>query len=152
MCSLTAFSAIYGSEDLELLAEHYEMDPDTVLVEWKHVIRLLSDVDETVKMGRSTILKIIRQLKPIAGDICPNIEKLCFTAITLPLSTDEVERVFSDVNRTVSDERNRLKVENTHKLLTLHRNDKYLDLHSAVKRWAGKSNRRIKQRHRQFNC
>ena len=152
MCSLTAFSAMYGSEDLELLAEHYEMDPGTVLAEWDHVIRLLSDVDGTVKMGTSAILKIIRQRKPIAGDICPNIEKLCFTAITLPLSTDEAERVFSDVNRTVSDERNRLKVENTHKLLTLHRNDKYLDLHSAVKRRAGKSNRRIKQRHRQFNC
>ena len=68
----------------------------------------MSDVDETVKMGPSAILKIIRQLKPIAGDICPNIEKLCFTAITLPLSTAEVERVFSDVNRTVTDERNRL--------------------------------------------
>ena len=82
MCSLTAFSAMYGSEDLELVAEHYEMDPDTVLEEWDHVIRLLSDVDETVKMGPSAILKIIRQLKPIAGDICPNIEKLCFIAIT----------------------------------------------------------------------
>ena len=144
MCSPTASSAMCGSEDLELLAEHYEMDPDTVLAEWDHVIRLMSDVDETVKMGPSAILKIIRQLKPIAGDICPNIEKLCFTAITLPLSTAEVERVFSDVNRTVTDERNRLKVENTHKLLMLHRNDKYLDLHNAVKRWAGKSNRRIK--------
>ena len=65
------------------------------------MFRRLSDVDETVKMGPSAILKIIRQLKPIAGDICPNIEKLCFTAITLPLSTAEVKRGFSDVNRTV---------------------------------------------------
>ena len=35
------------------------------------------------------------------------------------------------------DERNRLKVENTQKLLILHKNDKYLDMHNAVKRWAG---------------
>ena len=84
-----------GSEDLGLLAEHYEMDPDTVLAEWDNVIRLLSDVDETVKMGPSAILKIIRQLKPIAEDICSNFDELCFTAITSPLSTAEVERVFS---------------------------------------------------------
>ena len=63
-----------GTEDLELLAEHYEMDPDTVLAEWDHVIRLLSDVDVTVKMGPSELLKTIRQLKPVAGDIYPNIE------------------------------------------------------------------------------
>ena len=56
----------------------------------------------------------------------------------LPLSTAEVEKAFSDVNRTDTDERNRLKVENIQNVLMLQRNETYLDIQNAVKRWAEK--------------
>ena len=64
------------AEDLELVEEHYKMDPDTVLVEWDHMIRLMSDMDETVNMCPSALLKIIRHLKPVAGDVCPLLRNL----------------------------------------------------------------------------
>ena len=144
LCNPSTTVTVCGSEDLEILAEHYEMDSDTVLEEWNNLTNMLSDVDKTSKTGPKAILNVIRKLKPVAGDFCPNIEKLCHIAAILPLSTAEVERVFSDVNRTVTDLRNRLKVEHTHMLLMIHRNDKYLDITKSVKKWALKSNRRIK--------
>lgn len=43
-------------------------------------------------------------------------------AVTLPILTAEVERVFSQVTLILSDHRNRLKVENTDNLLILKLN------------------------------
>ena len=77
------------------------------------------------------------------GDRSPNLAKLLTVASVLPLSTADVERVFSDVTRTVTDLRSRLLVESTHKLLMIHRNDKYLDIERAAKRWLNKTYRRL---------
>lgn len=136
-------SSLCGSEDLELLADHYSMDLDTVMEEWDNLSNMVSEMDTTQKTGPTAIIRIINQMKTTAGDFCPHVEKLCSIAAILPFSTAEVERVFSDVSRTVSDLRNRLNVESTHKLLMLHRNDKYLNITNAVRKWAGKKNRRI---------
>ena len=86
LCNPSTTATVCGSEDLEILAEHYEMDSDTVLEEWNNLTNMLSDVDKTSKTGPKAILNVIRKLKPAAGDFCPNIEKLCHIAAILPLS------------------------------------------------------------------
>ncbi len=78
--------------------------------------------------GPSDVVKIITSLKKSAGDFCPNLEKIVSAAAVIPVSTAEVERVFSNVQRTVTDLRNRLQVETTNKLLLIHRCSHYLDL------------------------
>ena len=93
-------------------------------------------------LGPRKLMKIFNKVKANTGDVCANVEKLCAVAAVVPVSTAEVERVFSDLSRTKTDIRNRLDVETIHQLLMIHRNDQYLDFTRAVKRWHGKKPKR----------
>lgn len=80
------------------------------------------------------------------GDLFPNIYKLLVIAESLIVSTSAVERVFSQVQLTVTTHRNRLAVQTVSKLLTVGLNTKSVDdlnLDEVVKLYIGKKNRRI---------
>ncbi|XP_045187150.2 zinc finger protein 862-like [Mercenaria mercenaria] len=132
-----------GNDEIEILAHHFGLDIDQCLLEWDQLKNVVRDIDNGNIDCPSSLVKTISSLKNTAGDIFPSIEKMCAAAAVLPLSTAEVERVFSDVNRTVTDIRNRLKVETTNKLLLVHKGDKYLDFERTVRLWHKQKPRRI---------
>lgn len=80
------------------------------------------------------------------GDLFPNIYQLLVIAESFIVSTSAVERVFSQVQLTVTTHRNRLAVQTVSKLLTVSLNTKSvedLNLDEVVKLYIGKKNRRI---------
>jgi hypothetical protein len=77
------------------------------------------------------------------GNIYSNILKISSAAAVLPLSTAEVERMFSQVKRTITVLRNRTKVEKMNKLLMITQNNKYIDFQVITDKWMLKGNRRL---------
>lgn len=112
-------------------------------MEWESLKDAVSSVEQETVKGPAKLMQLLTKLKLSTGQCFENVEKLCATAAVIPVSTAEVERVFSEVNCTKTDIRNRLDVDTVHQLLTIHRNDKYLDFGNTVKRWHGQKNRSI---------
>ncbi|XP_053380132.1 zinc finger protein 862-like [Mercenaria mercenaria] len=132
-----------GNDEIELLAEHFSEDVDSALYEWDSLKDCVAELDPVVKNSPSALLKTLMTVSPTTGNTYPVVTKLCSTAAVLPVSTAEVERVFSSVNRIVTDLRNRLSVENTNKLLHVIKNDQYINYQAVVKRWLKAKPRRI---------
>ena len=86
---------------------------DNCLEEWDHWKHAIKDVPSESLQGPSVVLSAMNKLKPTVGDLFPDVEKLCAAAV-IPVSTAEMDRVFSDVNRTVRELGNCMKTETTH--------------------------------------
>ena len=74
------------------------------------------------------------------------ISKLACIALTLPVSTADVERGFSTINRIKTEPRNRLNTETLDRLIRLSCEGPCInefDYNTAAKVWSSKSNRRI---------
>jgi hypothetical protein len=136
-------TTFYGNDEIMHLADHFRLCGDQTLMEWESLKDAVSSVEQETVKGPTKLMQLLTKLKLSTGQCFGNIEKLCATAAVIPVSTAEVERVFSEVNRTKTDIRNRLDVDTVHQLLTIHRNDKYLDFGKTVNRWHGQKNRRI---------
>ena len=78
-------------------------------------------------------------------DQYPHIAKLLATAITLPLSTAEVERIFSQLKLIKTDHRNRLNVKTLNNLLMVKLNiglcDEDTVLQDSAKFWLAQKQR-----------
>ena len=140
--NMTDNSAFYGNDEILYLAEYFKMNVDETLQEWDILKSSVENLDSKDIAGPASMIRTLSLVKNITGNYCPHVEKLCVTAAVLPISSAEVERVFSDVNRTKTEIRNRLSVKSVHNLLMIHRNDKYLSIERTVKNWHG-----LKQRH-----
>lgn len=92
------------------------------------------------------LLDTLTKAQTRVGDLFPNIYQLLVIAESLIVSTSAVERVFSQVQLTVTTHGNRLAVQTVNKLLTVSLNTKSvedLNLDEVVKLYIGKKNRRI---------
>ena len=118
-------SALYGNGEVEDLATHFQVPVDDTLTEWNSFKELLLslNLDSRQMQGPDLLSCISKCTRKSSGNPFPNVIFFISVAAVLPLSTAEVERVFSDVNRTVTELRNRRKVTTTNKLLHLHRNE-----------------------------
>ena len=77
----------------------------------------------------------------------PTISELVAVTITLPLSTAEVERIFSQLKLIKTDHRNRLNINTLNKLLMVKLNLKLLETDCVVKvaaqKWLAHKNRQF---------
>lgn len=98
----------YGLCDIQDIADHFLFDSDTLSFEWTSLMNFLAD---TSAEHRSIVNILSLLLNPKLGlsELYPNMIKLFSTAAVLPLSTAEVEHVFSQVKLIKNDHRNRLK-------------------------------------------
>ena len=79
-------------------------------------------------------------------ELYPTISKLACIALTIPVSTADVERGFSTMNRIKTEPRNRLNTETLDRLIRLSCEGPCIDefnYNTAAKVWSSKSNRRI---------
>lgn len=141
--SMVDCSTFFGNDEVMCLAEHFSLDQDICLEEWDSVKNVVSDLEEGVVNGPCDLLKVFHKLEETTGNLCPNLEKICAAAAVLPISTAEVERVFSELNLVKTDLRNRLHVEKVHQLLMIHRNEQFIDYGRAVQKWHSMKKRRI---------
>ena len=115
--------SLYGLEEIETLGEHYHMDMDYLLDEWTHFKDLV--VQELPgSSGCRSIAKLCALLctKPTFNSIYPLLHQLYSVAATLPISTAEVERLFSAVKLVYTDHRASLHVKTVNRLLMIKLN------------------------------
>ncbi|KAL3891187.1 hypothetical protein ACJMK2_003450 [Sinanodonta woodiana] len=125
-------NGFYGNVEIMYLAKHLKLDTSIAV----NRMDLLTGPTATTK----GLLKMEKTL----GNIYSNILKISSAAAAvLPLSTAEVERMFSQVKRTITVLQNRTKVEKMNKFLILTQNNKYIDFQVITDKWMLKGNRRL---------
>lgn len=134
----------HGDAAISSLAVHFSMDEDITLYQWSEFKEFFREKLELC--SPKYLLDTLTKAQKRVGDLFPNIYKLLVIAESLIVSTSAVERVFSQVQLTVTTHRNRLAVQTVSKLLTVGLNTKSVDdlnLDEVVKLYIGKKNRRI---------
>lgn len=134
----------YGTSEMSELAEFYNLDEDDLLEEWDKFKSLFHSEDDSVKnqLTITYLIKALLDLEQSIGENFPNIKKLLSIANTLPVSTAEVERIFSQVKLILSNHRNRLKVENVDNIISIKCNGP-LSITNAVKYWLNQKHRKL---------
>ena len=77
------------------------------------------------------------------SSLYPTVEKLLIILATLPVSTAEVERVFSKVDRTKTGIRSRMTVNRLESLILIQSHREHLPNHDSIVNEFCKKNRRI---------
>lgn len=103
----------HGDAAISSLAVHFSMDEDITLHQWSEFKEVFREKLELY------LLDTLTKAQTRVGDIFPNIYQLLVIAESLIVSTSAVERVFSQVQWTVTTHRNRLAVQTVSKLLTV---------------------------------
>ena len=108
----------YGEEEIETLATHFDYDNDELLSEWVQFRELmqssfselnLEDVVELVHVPKGEAVK----------ESFPKMAKLLAITATLPVGTADCERGFSEMNKTKTDLRNRMKTQTLDQLMRI---------------------------------
>lgn len=134
----------HGDAAISSLAVHFSMDEDITLHQWSEFKEFFQEKLELC--SPKYLLDTLAKAQTRVGDLFPNIYQLLVIAESLIVSTSAIERVFSQVQLTVTTHRNRLAVQTVSKLLTVNPNARSvedLDLDEVVKLYIGKKNRRI---------
>ncbi|CAG2201590.1 unnamed protein product [Mytilus edulis] len=140
---------MYGYTEIEALANTFDMDPETLLIQWQDFIALVSSAELTDR-SLPSLLELFHS--PCHKDknllsMYPLVAKLFSVAIIQPLSTAEVERIFSQVKLIKTSHRANLKTQTLTKILTVKLNcdetkfEKILD--QCVTTFFKKKNRRL---------
>ena len=108
---LDEVTSMYGLEEVEKLAAHFRLNEDNLIMEWTSLLDVLA---ERPRCGSSidAIYQLLRgdDMAHLGlGQQYPLLAHLYAIALTIPVSTAEVERVFSQLALIKSDHRNRLR-------------------------------------------
>ena len=127
-------------EEGELITKTSEplIDPDATKAEWK-------DIKTTVvsqMYPRNSMENLWLLISTYHKDDYPNLMKLAYLGLSLPVNTAGCERGFSAQNRILNSLRNRLS-PNTQDMLLRVRLQKNIDFKECVKIWKGKNNRKL---------
>lgn len=136
-------SLFYGMAEMTEMANFYKIDEDSLLGEWddfKNSFYQGGATDEFLSLPN--LCETVHKLNNEVGDQFPLLKRLLCIANTLPLSTSEVEKVFSQVQLIITDHQSRLKVDNVENLLMVKLNGE-IDFESSVQHWLKQKNRRI---------
>ncbi|KAL3888807.1 hypothetical protein ACJMK2_001167 [Sinanodonta woodiana] len=121
-------NGFYGNDEIMDLAEHLKLDVDETLYQWDLFKTSIVDNSMDLLTGPTATTKGLLKMEKTLGNIYSNILKISSAAAAvLPLSTAEVERMFSQVFL-----QNRTKVEKMNKLLMITQNNKYIDFQAMI--------------------
>ena len=124
LSTMPEIPSFYGTTEMETLADQYNMDYDELLSQWQGFTEI---VTSSVPAER-TLPKVLKlfygpehQNKGLKASY-PLVARLAAIAATVPVSTAEVERVFSQLKLIKTDHRCSLKAETLDKLLNVKLN------------------------------
>ena len=113
---------LYGMTELQALAEHFQMDEDDLQCQWQDFLQIINELPHC-KRSLPQLLKLLYNSNDTGlKDMYPMVHKLYSIANTLPLSTAEVERVFSQVKLIKTSHRSNMKTETLCRLLNVKLN------------------------------
>ena len=133
----------YGEEEMQTLADHFQLDSDTILSEWIQFRELVCTTYNALSFE-----KLAEEVlsSPNLSDAFPNMAKFIACAMVLPVSTADCERAFSAMSRTKTDLRNRLSTRTLDHLMRISIEGPVaadFDFLRAANKWLGMGKRRI---------
>ena len=133
----------YGKEEMQTLADHFQLDSDTILSEWIQFRELVCTTYNTLSFE-----KLAEEVlsSPNLSDAFPNMAKFIACAMVLPVSTADCECAFSAMSRTKTDLRNRLSTRTLDHLMRISIEGPVaadFDFLRAANKWLGMGKRRI---------
>lgn len=140
---------MYGYTEIESLAQKFDTEPEDLLLQWQDFIELINTRDPQQR-SLLDLQKLFHS--PDHADLnldqmYPLIHRLYSIAVVQPLSTAEVERVFSQVKLIKTSHRSNLKTSTLTKILTvkLNCNQRLFDsiLDECVQDFFKKKDRRL---------
>ena len=140
---------MYGVQEVEALADHFRMDVDDVITEWSGLCDVLATLprDERSLDRTYQLLCGERHRQLGLNEAYPLVSRLYAISLTVPMSTAEVERIFSQLALIKTDHRNRLSQRTLQCLLSLKVNMRRVDMQSVVDRaavaWLALKERRL---------
>ena len=124
LSSIPEIPSFYGMTEMETLATHFSMDVDELVCQWQGFTEIVSS---TVPDDR-TLPKVVKlfhgpehRSKGLATSF-PLVARLSAIAATVPVSTADVERVFSQLKLIKTDHRCSLKSSTLDQLLNVKLN------------------------------
>jgi len=142
--------SFYGDMEMEAVAQHFSMEPETLACQWQGFLELIKL--SSVPKSMDYFLELFYGEKHTAKGILdqfPLVAKAVSAASVLPVSTAEVERVFSQLKLMKTDHRCSLKTSRVDQLLNIKLNcDDILFAKVAqavIRDFFGMKNRRIVQ-------
>jgi hypothetical protein len=134
---------LHGFEDLTALANNFGLDVDEVQDEWMRFKDLILEgeccLDRSIQ-GLTKFLSTTPSIKPVYK----GLSMLYGVAATTPISTAEVERLFSAIKLLYTDHRARLNVATADKLLMIKLNSPTVfPYQEAASNWCQLKKRRL---------
>ena len=82
---------------MEALATYFDMDSESLLIQWQEFIQILSSSDNRSLTHLNELFQSVDHKDKNLSSMYPLVSKLYSIAVIQPLSTAEVERLFSQV-------------------------------------------------------
>lgn len=113
--------SLYGFTELYTLADHFSMQPEDLQTQWQDFLQLVDSMS-TQERSVTQLLKLLHTSDCGLQEMYPLVHQLYAITATLPLSTAEVERVFSQVKLIKTSHRSNLKTTTLNRLLNIKLN------------------------------
>ena len=113
---------MYGYTNMEALATYFDMDSESLLIQWQEFIQILSSSDNRPVTHLNELFQSVDHKDKNLSSIYPLVSKLYSIAVIQPLSTAEVERLFSQVALIKTSHRANNKTETLSKIFTIKYN------------------------------
>ena len=86
---------MYGYTEMESFATYFDMDSESLLIQWQEFIQILSSSDNRSLTHLNELFQSVDHKDMNHSSIYPLVSKLYSIAVIQPLSTVEVKRLFS---------------------------------------------------------
>ncbi|CAG2213860.1 unnamed protein product [Mytilus edulis] len=113
--------SLYGFLLSCTLADHFSMQPEDLQTQWQDFLQLVDSMS-TQERSVTQLLKLLHTSDCGLQEMYPLVHQLYAITATLPLSTAEVERVFSQVKIIKTSHRSNLKTTTLNRLLNIKLN------------------------------
>jgi hypothetical protein len=111
---------MYGYTEMEDLATYFDME--SLLIQWQEFIQILSSSDNRSLTHLNELIQSVDHKDKNLSSMYPLFSILYSIAVIQPLSTAEVERIFSQVALIKTSHRANIKTETLSKILNIKYN------------------------------
>jgi hypothetical protein len=113
---------MYGYTEMEALATHFDMDAESLLIHWEEFIHILSSSDNRSLTHFNELFQSVDHKDKNLSSMYPLVSKLYSITVIQPLSTAEVEIIFSQVALIKTSHRANIKTETLSNILNIEYN------------------------------
>ena len=96
---------------MEALATYFDMDSESLLIQWQEFIQIVSSSDNRSLTHLNELFQSVDHKDKNISSIYPLVSKLYSIAVIQPLSTAEVEKIFSRVALIKTSQRTNIKTD-----------------------------------------